>query len=600
MVGKAEAVGDPAYLRLKMGELTKQLRILQADNMKIKKELEDSKRCIKELENRQIKVNNNKQKSENYKSMVVTKWIDDPINVADMMTELAEVMKEDARDITRRVFLEHGITPYSDLEDEVFRPPLMGVSKPISEVSKEIEIFNENARREIELSSQIDELIKERQIVRKGLTAPTSENTSDIDSQTMAPGFPQKKPRKGPATLSDVQFAKPRLDVISSVVSTENVFVGRDVHLGEVRVDEQTDNDTAVGGEVWRSSDKTTKRARRKIKRRDANNTCKSSDNLPQVDAVMMSRPPGMVNRPGRVVRGPRSVSRGSGANKTVVSDAVAYVKNLDTPSVRTVGIIKRRPPRSAVVCIRREEAGLSYAEILRKARENVNLDEIGINNTRIRWAANGNILIEISGTEMNSKADLLADRLKPILGDDATISRPVAKGELRIWGFDDSVCSGEVACVVSDLGGCLPSEVSVGKFIRMINGLGSVWVKCPLASAIKIAATDRIRIGWTFARIELQENKPMQCFKCWRFGHMRNTCKSDIDRSSSCFRCGKSGHSVRQCSVKPNCVICEQDGRAANHRIGSANCGALDEGRRRKPSQILQDRRPGIASGNG
>lgn len=50
LVGKAEAVGDPDYLRNKITELTKQLRELQTDNHKIKQALEDSKKRIQELE----------------------------------------------------------------------------------------------------------------------------------------------------------------------------------------------------------------------------------------------------------------------------------------------------------------------------------------------------------------------------------------------------------------------------------------------------------------------------------------------------------------------------------------------------------------------
>lgn len=101
-----------------------------------------------------------------------------------------------------------------------------------------------------------------------------------------------------------------------------------------------------------------------------------------------------------------------------------------------------------------------------------------------------------VAGDDMVGKADLLADRLKQILADEAIVSRPTAKGELRIWGLDDSICPDEIACVVADAGGCLPADVAVGPIIRLSNRLGSVWVRCPLAAAIKSVASSKIRIG--------------------------------------------------------------------------------------------------------
>lgn len=142
--------------------------------------------------------------------------------------------------------------------------------------------------------------------------------------------------------------------------------------------------------------------------------------------------------------------------------------------------------------------------------------------------------------------------------------------GELQVWNVDDTVDSAEVRNVISVTGDCNPADVRVGLIRKMRNGLNSVWIKCPLAAAIKVAGEGRICMGWTSARVRLLEARPVQCFKCWRFGHVRNTCKFPEDRTGNCFRCGSGQHMVRDCVAPPQCAICAQYGRRADHRLGS------------------------------
>lgn len=71
-----------------------------------------------------------------------------------------------------------------------------------------------------------------------------------------------------------------------------------------------------------------------------------------------------------------------------------------------------RRIPRSSVINLKRSSEKVSYADMLRKARENISLAEMGIEKTRIRYATTGNVLIEVYGENNNLKADKLAKKL--------------------------------------------------------------------------------------------------------------------------------------------------------------------------------------------
>lgn len=99
--------------------------------------------------------------------------------------------------------------------------------------------------------------------------------------------------------------------------------------------------------------------------------------------------------------------------------------------------------------------------------------------------------------------------------------------------------------------------------------------MQCPLAAAIKVTSTGKIRIGWTVARAELLKARPTQCYKCWEFGHISYTCKNKVDRRGCCFNCGIAGYTVQACSETPCCMVCKSVGQPDGHRIGGPLCNS-------------------------
>lgn len=187
---------------------------------------------------------------------------------------------------------------------------------------------------------------------------------------------------------------------------------------------------------------------------------------------------------------------------------------------------------------------------MLKSARDKISLDELNIKMTRIRRAANGGMIIEILGQNEHDRADALADKLKTILKDQAKVVRPMVRDEIRLIGLDDSVSKEEVMYVVAQNGNCKEEDVKTGPIRQMNNGLFTVWVQCPLSAAIKTANMKKIKIGWTLARVDLLEKKSVQCFKCWRYGHVRLSCTSKEDHSGSCFKCGEADHHAQNSLV--------------------------------------------------
>lgn len=237
----------------------------------------------------------------------------------------------------------------------------------------------------------------------------------------------------------------------------------------------------------------------------------------------------------------------------------------------------KRRPPtttRYAAVTITAKNENFSYAEALREVRDKVSLKELGIDdNTRMRRAINGGILIEVPGTDAQDKAKKLAESIQRIVADNAVVASPVKQGEVKITGIDQSVSLDELTGVLSNAGGCLPLDIKAGPIKMMKNGFGIAWVKMPLAAAIKVTNEGKLRLGWTMARTELLKTRPLQCFRCWHFGHVQHACKSPLNRVGACFNCGEQGHRADTCRARTQCRVCRDGGLPDEHRLAGPLC---------------------------
>jgi len=191
-------------------------------------------------------------------------------------------------------------------------------------------------------------------------------------------------------------------------------------------------------------------------------------------------------------------------------------------------------------------------------------------------WQPTGGLLLEILGPEGAKRADALANEIKNVIGGTVNVSRPVKSGEIRVSGIDLSVGPEELTRALAAGGECSTDSIRLGPIRRTMRGVQSVWARCPLTAAFKLAEKQKLQIGWSSVRVELLKTRPIQCFKCWHYGHVRGNCKSNVDRGGSCFRCGEKTHTIRDCSAVPRCVVCEDNGYGHSHRLGSIICESL------------------------
>lgn len=269
------------------------------------------------------------------------------------------------------------------------------------------------------------------------------------------------------------------------------------------------------------------------------------------------------------------------GRKKKVVVSAISSAVDPQLKKATTASHKKRKKialPRSAAVVItltqEAVEKGITYTEVLTKAKNAINLTELGIDGIRSKVTATGARMLELPGTGSSAKADLLAERLQSTLNEVARIGRPVNCVELRINGLDDSINKEDVVAAIASQGGCPSDNIKVGDIRAGPGATGVVYVRCPATAAKVVAEKGRLLVGWSSARVSTLKSRPMRCYRCMGIGHTRQLCPSEKDRGTLCFRCGKEGHMAAHCkTLEPHCAVCFDLQRPASHRMGSAQC---------------------------
>lgn len=240
------------------------------------------------------------------------------------------------------------------------------------------------------------------------------------------------------------------------------------------------------------------------------------------------------------------------------------------------------RPPNSAAVTLTCPEG--CYSEAITKAKESINLKELGISSLHPRRAITGALVLEIKDPEGASKARLLKERMQESLAgmEGVRVARPVKSVDLRIRDIPESIAEEAIKRTISQVGGCPEDEVRVGVMQRSLNGLFSIWVRCPVATANKLVRGGTMQVDWFTTRVEALATRPLSCFRCLELGHVQASCKSLVDRRGLCYRCGQPGHLARNCESRPHCPVCAQAGRPSAHRVG-VGCPTTGGGRGRK-----------------
>ncbi|EFN89276.1 hypothetical protein EAI_10128, partial [Harpegnathos saltator] len=218
----------------------------------------------------------------------------------------------------------------------------------------------------------------------------------------------------------------------------------------------------------------------------------------------------------------------------------------------QTAGQGRPKPPKSAAVTVKCPEG--RYHEFMAEARRQILPKDLGIEGPlSIRKALSGAVMVEVPGLKSGPSADRLAGELRKLAaekGPGFRVQRPEKFAAVRLSGLDPTTGADEVAAAIARSRGCASAEVSAGGMSVSQRGVGAIVMRCPWAAAAKVAAAERVPVGWTRAGVTALPARAQLCFRCLELGHVRERCTSAVDRSGLCYRCGSPGHRAKGCTA--------------------------------------------------
>lgn len=229
-----------------------------------------------------------------------------------------------------------------------------------------------------------------------------------------------------------------------------------------------------------------------------------------------------------------------------------------------------RPKPDALVVGITGET---TYAEVLRRVKNDPALKDLGDTVTRIRRTQNGEMLFELK-KDMSAKSTEYKELVEKSLGEAAKVRALAHEVLVECRNLDEVTTEGE-------LREALKAQFEIGDTaqtapIRMRKAYGDTQIaviKLPIDAANKLLKTGKVKVGWTVCSLRVTKQLE-RCFKCMGFGHQARHCKG-TDRSKMCRRCGEEGHIGRICTNPIKCMLCPA-GKKSDHITGGSSCPAF------------------------
>lgn len=207
---------------------------------------------------------------------------------------------------------------------------------------------------------------------------------------------------------------------------------------------------------------------------------------------------------------------------------------------------------------------GTSYAELLKKLKETVNPEEIGVDLNGVKQTRNGDMLLIVKNGA--KKAEDLKNMIKEKLPT-ANTSHVTSKKVIHIKGLDGITNTEEVRDAISRLLATEEENIEIRALRPAYGGRQNVTAILKSEDADKCIQMRNIKIGWTNCRI-IERKPETKCHRCWTAGHLKTECTGP-DRTKLCLKCAKPGHKAADCKNTAYCVHCNQQG----HQSSSQKC---------------------------
>lgn len=238
-----------------------------------------------------------------------------------------------------------------------------------------------------------------------------------------------------------------------------------------------------------------------------------------------------------------------------------------------------RRFKKTEVIKITAKE-GVSYADLLKQVKKDVNPSKTGNEVTSVRKTRNNELIIVVKKDE---KVCILAEAVSKAVGDRAAVSTLKRMKKITIRDLDETVETQDVIDEVKNALDKADSNVDIQcRLNKSYGGCQVALIRTEERIADFLSKKGKIRIGLVNCRIR-EARTTTRCRKCLCYGHYESRCKGP-DRRDLCLKCGNKGHKVKDCKNPASCIICKTSQKpSSDHVLGTSKCYCFKEEIRRE-----------------
>lgn len=231
----------------------------------------------------------------------------------------------------------------------------------------------------------------------------------------------------------------------------------------------------------------------------------------------------------------------------------------------------KINPKRRETIVIHTdsENAEMSYANVMKRLRNGINVTDVGVHVAECRKAKGG---IELKITERKQgAATQFIKEIDKVMSGQVAAKKTERRIQMLIKDLEDGVDREEISEAIDRAFGITKKEeieVRDPRPPQYGKGPCSAIVIAPCSIARQLLDLSKIKIGWKRCRIA-ELVTPPRCYKCQTFGHTAYECKENSSKKRKCLKCGDEDHVARECKNALKCYVCGTPG----HRADSMSC---------------------------